>query len=80
MFSLTLGANIDYWMKMRGLNQTELAELAGVSTKTVRNMISHDYSGHIDNYVSVCRAMNISPFELLMGPGYRIIIEEIADE
>lgn len=60
-----IGARIRKYRKMRGFTQTELAKKIGVSSGRLSNWEQGMYRPNADIIASICKALDISPSELL---------------
>ena len=71
-YALGLGERVRAIRLMRGLSQTRLAELAGVSRSLISNLERNDYNSKVaDPTLSTCyrlaSALQVPPAELLPG-------------
>ena len=57
--------NLPKIMKEKGINQTNLSKLTGISTKTIQRYIQGESSPDIDNLEKIANALNVSLAKLL---------------
>lgn len=66
----TLPERIDYLLKLKGLNQKQLAELIGVRKSAITNLKNgRSKSFSAENALTIAKKLNINPYWLVFGEG-----------
>lgn len=60
----SLGLNIAYFRKSRGLSQSQLAEMVNISRTHMSRIETADCAVSLDVVFSLCEALDISPHKL----------------
>jgi transcriptional regulator with XRE-family HTH domain len=67
---LRLGQRIREIRKERGMNQTELAEKAGISLITISRIERGERDPHVRTLAQIARGLGVPAYELLRSAGY----------
>jgi len=66
----TLPERIDFLLKLRGLNQKQLAELIGVRKSAITNLKNgRSKSFSAENALTIAKKLNVNPYWLVFGEG-----------
>ena len=61
-----IGERVKAWRQMRGMNQMDLAEKAGVADSTISAIERGERYGAVSSYLYLAQALNV-PIEALLG-------------
>lgn len=66
----TLSERIDKLLEIRGINQAQLAKLAGITRSAITNIKSGRSKGFsADTALVLCKKLSINPYWLILGEG-----------
>lgn len=66
----SISDRIDELLELRGINQSQLAKLAGISRSAITNIKSGRNKGFsADSALILCKKLNINPYWLILGEG-----------
>lgn len=72
----TVGNNLYSARKARGYTQAELAEKAGLSDRTYADIERGSVNMRVDTLIKICKALHITPDDILVADGGAEITEE----
>ncbi|WP_281523855.1 helix-turn-helix domain-containing protein [Turicimonas muris] len=66
----TLPERIDFLLKLRGINQAQLADLIGIKKSAITNLKNgRSKSFSAENALTIAKKLNINPYWLVFGEG-----------
>lgn len=66
---MTIRKNVEYFLKQRGMNKTELSEILGVSNATVTSYLDQPNIG-LGTIVRIAKALKLKAADLVVSPAY----------
>lgn len=72
--------NLKYWLKRRGLRQSDLAELIGVSPQMISNYINSVNVPRMPKIDEICKVLGINRIDLMSSPTDTTIIEQETEQ
>lgn len=71
-----IGNKLLAFRKQKGLTQAEVAELAEISDRTYADIERGSTNMRTETLVSICKALNITPNEILLEENNSLIMEQ----
>ncbi len=65
-YQILINSGIKRLRKAKALTQDKFAEKVGISTEALRNIEYNKYAPKADTIDNICKAFNITPFDLLL--------------
>ena len=67
---MQIGERIYKYLEEKGMSQAEFVSRTGISQSTVSDWKIKKNNPSADKIMVICKALDISPYELLTGTGY----------
>ena len=79
--SLSFGQKLSNLLTSKGILQSDLAEILGVSESTISNIVNDKYDIKKDTLVKICNTLNVDMYEMLKDdPKYSYLKEEFKNK